>query len=136
MSRLTVLLARLIGLYCLIVALALAVHKQASVSTVDALVHAPDMLLVIGITTLTLGLAMVLQHNIWSGGAATVIVTIIGWLMLLRAAVFLFLPLDAIPALVELLQFEQLFYAYMALAAALGLYLTYAGFTAPLPPKQ
>jgi len=136
MSRLTVFLARLIGLYCIVVALALAVHKQASLSTVDALVHSPDILLVIGIAALTLGLAMVLRHNIWSGGAPTITVTLIGWLMLLRAAVFLFLPLDAMPSLIEAMRFEQMFYVYMALTAVIGLYLAYAGFTAPAPPTQ
>jgi hypothetical protein len=130
-SRLTAFLARLIGLFCVVLALAMAMHKQTSVATIDALVHSPDMLLIIGLVALGTGLALVLQHNIWSGGAATVVVTLIGWLLLVRAALLLFLPMETVASLIELIRFDDLFYVYMAIVAALGLFLTYAGFTAP-----
>jgi len=43
-------------------------RKQATVETVTALVQNPSMMLILGVITLAAGLAMVLAHNIWSGG--------------------------------------------------------------------
>jgi hypothetical protein len=134
-SRLTVFLARLIGLFALVMALAGAVRRQATLATLDAIVHSPDMLLVLGMIALVVGLAMVLRHNVWSGGAAPVIVTVIGWIMVLRGGLCLFLSPDAMSALLEAVHFEDMFYVYMAVILALGLYLTYAGFRSAASPS-
>jgi hypothetical protein len=52
------------------------------------------MMLVLGVSTLAAGLAMVLAHNIWSGDALAVIVTLMGWLTLalIKGLLFLLLP--------------------------------------------
>ena len=76
------------------------------------------------------GLAMILGHNIWSGGALPVVVTLIGWLVAIRGAVLLALSPSATMKLFEALRYEQLFYVYMGGTLILGLYLTYAGFSA------
>ena len=92
MSSRTLFLSRLIGLYCILVALSMMTRKQATVETVTALVQNPSMMLILGVITLAAGLAMVLAHNIWSGGALTVIVTLVGWITLVKSLFFLFLP--------------------------------------------
>jgi hypothetical protein len=127
----TTFLARLIGVYCIIVAVALATHMQASLVALDAVVHSPDILLVAGGIALLGGLAMVIGHNIWTGGLRVIVVTLIGWVTLLRALLLLFLPSDAVAALYDAMRVEQLFYFYMAITAAIGVYLTYAGFATP-----
>lgn len=76
MSRLTVFLSRLIGLFAILVALSLLMHKQATVETLTALVRNPPLLLIFGMIWLIAGLAMVLGHNVWSGGALPVVVTL------------------------------------------------------------
>jgi len=129
MSRVTVFLARLIGLYMMIVGLSLALRKEESISTISAVTHAPDLLLVLGLLALAAGLAIVLRHNVWSGGALPITVTLLGWLILLRSALLLFLPLQAIADLVDALQIERLFYVYVGIVIVLGFCLTYAGFT-------
>ena len=50
------------------------------------------MMLILGVITLAAGLAMVLAHNIWSGGALVVVVTLVGWMALIKSLSFLFLP--------------------------------------------
>jgi hypothetical protein len=134
----TTFLARLIGLYCIIVAVALSTHMQTSLVALDAVVHSPDILLVAGGIALLGGLAMVIGHNIWSGGLRVIVVTVIGWVTLLRAILLLFLPTDAVAALYEVMRVEQRFYFYMAITALIGVYLTYAGFAAltrPVPDR-
>ena len=92
MSSRTIFLSRLIGLYCILVALSMLTRRQATVETVTALLQNSSMMLILGVITLAGGLAMVLAHNIWSGGALVVIVTIVGWITLLKSLLLFFLP--------------------------------------------
>src|SRR5450432_1729319 len=91
MSPRTIFLSRLIGLYCILVALSMITRKQATLESVTAVLRDPSMMFVLGAITLVAGLAMVLAHNIWSGGALAVIVTLVGWMMLIKSLSFLFL---------------------------------------------
>ena len=129
MSARTVFLSRLIGIYCILFALAMAINKQATVATVVALVHDAPTLFVFGLVVVAAGLAIVLTHNIWSGGVLTVIVTIIGWLTLIKGLVFLFVPpATAVGIVIWGSAYDQYFYLDMALALLLGIYLTYESF--------
>jgi len=73
---------------------------------------------------------MVLAHNVWSGGALPVVVTLFGWILLIRGALLLFLPPEAVAGMMDSFHFEQLFYVYAGITLVLGLYLTYGGFSA------
>jgi hypothetical protein len=130
MLPLTIFLGKLIGLYCIIVALAMMAHKQSAVATMNALIRNPPLLLFVEVVGLAAGLAMVLGHNIWSGGALPVVITLLGWLMAIRGAVLLVLPQDATIKFFEALRYEELFYVYMGATLVLGLFMTYAGFSA------
>jgi len=128
MSPRTTFLSKLIGLYCLLAALAMVSHKQATVETVNALVHNPALLLIVSVITLVAGLAIVLGHNVWSGGVLPVIVTLVGWLTLIKGLVFLFLPPETAVGFFGGLHYEQCFYLYAAISLLFGVYLTYGGF--------
>jgi uncharacterized membrane protein len=130
MSALTRFLSRLIGLFLILVALSLAGRRQATVETLTALTHNPPLLLVLGIVFLCAGLAIVLSHNIWSGGALPVIITLIGWITLIRGLLLLFLAPETLAALLETAHLDRLFYVYVAITLVLGAYLTYGGFRA------
>jgi len=104
-------------------------HKRAAVEMVTVLVHNSPLLFIVGLITLVAGLAMILGHNVWSGGALPVIVTLIGWLTLIKSLLFLFLsPEAAVGFFLGGLHYEQLFYLYAAISLVLGVYLTYGGF--------
>jgi hypothetical protein len=129
MSSLTIFLSRLLGLYCVLVGLSMVTHKQAMVETMEALVRNPPALFIVAVIALGAGLAMVLGHNIWSGGALPVIVTLVGWMSLIKGLLFLFLPPEAaMGVFIGGLHYEQLFYMYTAITLVLGVYLTYGGF--------
>lgn len=130
MSPRTIFLSRLFGLYFLLVALPMMLHKQAVVEMVTALLRDPLMMFVFGLLALVAGLAMVLAHNIWSGGVLPVVVTILGWWALAKGLLFLLLFSGGAEGFyLGTLHYDQLFYLYMAICLALGAYLTYAGFT-------
>jgi hypothetical protein len=128
MSPLTIFLSRLIGLSAILLAISLATHKQASVETMTALVHNPSLLMIFGMVWLIAGLAIILGHNIWSGGALPVIVSLVGWLILVRGLLLLFLSPSAAVGLFTGLHFAQLFYLYVTISLVFGAYLTYGGF--------
>jgi len=125
----TLFLSRLIGLYCILVALSMITRKQVTLESVTALLHDPSMILILGVITLGAGLAMVLAHNIWSGGALVVIVTLVGWITLIKGLLFLFLPPEVEAGFfLRQLHYQELFYLYGAISLVLGIYLTYGGF--------
>ena len=131
MSRLTVFLARFIGLFTILIIAALLVRGSAAVET--AVVAGPVML-VYAMISLAAGLAMILGHNVWSGGALPVVVTVVGWLILAKGVLLSLLTPQASIQLFERMHYGEHYYLYLAPTLLLGLFLTWAGFTVPLPP--
>jgi hypothetical protein len=130
MSARTIFLSKLIGLYCLLAGAAMMARKQATVAAVTSMIHDAPLMMVLGMLLVVGGLATVLTHNVWSGGAAPVIATLIGWAALLKGVLFLFLPTEAAAGFyLHTLRYEQRLHLYMAPSLILGAYLTYAGFT-------
>jgi hypothetical protein len=128
MSPRTLFLSKLIGLYCILIGLSTMTRGQATVESVTALLQNSAMTLILGVITLAAGLAMVLAHNIWSGGAL-VVVTLVGWMALIKSLFFLFLPPEMETGLfLQQLHYQQFFYLYSAISLVLGVYLTYGGF--------
>jgi hypothetical protein len=130
MSPRTIFLSRLIGLFAILISLSMLMHKELSIETATTLIHARPLLSIVGMIVLVCGLAMVLSHNIWSGGLLPIVVTLFGWTILIRGALILFLSPDAMINVFEMLRLEELFPLYVIINLVLGLYLTYAGFQA------
>jgi hypothetical protein len=129
MTNRTVFLSKLIGLYCIFVSLVMLANKQAGLLMVTDLARNPSALFTLGAFVLLAGLAMILTHNIWSGGALPVIVTIVGWLTAIKGLLFL-CPSQgtALGMVLATVRYEQFYYAYYAIALIVGIYLTYGGF--------
>jgi hypothetical protein len=126
MSPRTVFLSRLIGLYSILVAISMMFHKHSIVAT---LLDDSPLVFLLGIITLVAGLAMVLAHNVWSGAASAVIVTVVGWITMIKGLLLLFLSPAAEADLIERkLHYEQYFYVFMAISLVIGIYLAYDGF--------
>ena len=128
----TVFLCRLLGLYLLLMGLAIVTHAEATVLKVSELAHNTPVLLLWSSIALAAGLAMVLAHNVWSGGAAGSLVTVIGWIILIKALLLLFLPTTVMMGFVGFFAFAHLIDVYAAIAIVVGGFLTFAGFRAPV----
>jgi len=131
MSVRTVFLARLFGLYCIIMAAAMLLQPEAFVTTVHAFVADAPLVLIAGVFTLFGGLAIVLLHNNWSGGALPIIITLLGWLTLIKAAVLLVLPSTRLVALYGGVSPTHILISG-SLTLLLGTYLTVTGFRSSL----
>src|ERR1700690_1403302 len=127
MSRLTVFVARFVGLFTVLLIVVLLVRGSAVVETTVA---EGSVMFTYAIISLAIGLAMVLGHNVWSGGTLPVVVTLVGWLILAKGLLLVFLPQQLMPGIIGQMQYGEHIYLYLAPALLLGAYLTWAGFTA------
>ena len=132
MSPRTVFLARLVGLSILLIALAIIANRAATAVAFVQLVHDPAALWLAAMLGLVAGLALVLGHNVWSGGVTAVLVTAIGWITLIKSAVILALPWspEMVEALSGWLRAPAFLYFDGAVLLVLGLILTVGGFRA------
>ncbi len=124
----TIYLSKLIGLFLILVALSMLVERQPTLDFAAAVAHNHALLVIIGMIGVAAGLAMVLGHNVWSGGVLPVVVTLVGWLTLVRGAFCLFASPELFAKLYTTINFERFVYIPLGLNLVLGLYLTYAGF--------
>lgn len=129
MSERTAFLSKLFGIYCILVAVAMGLNKHATIQMVTALVNDAPVLYLFGLTIVAVGLAIILSHNVWSGGALPVIVTLLGWSTLLKGLAFLFFPPpSSVGIAIWGNAYQHYYYLDVALALVLGAYLTYGGF--------
>ena len=125
--ELSIFLAKLLGLYLLIMSVAILVNHQPFNKLLNEYIKDLPALFFQSIFALLFGLVLVLSHNLWTGDWR-VIITIIGWLVLLKGIVHLFAPQVLIKRAVVL--YQAVSPALFVLTALLGAYLTYIGFTA------
>jgi hypothetical protein len=123
----SIFLARVLGIYYLIVSTAIAVNFNQFASDVERLINNPSLMFISSFFTLIIGLLMVVSHNIWEW-SWRVLVTIIAWLALIKGVSILFLPhyFDNL----SLYFVHHMKVAYMAAGIdfLLGLLLCYYGF--------
>ena len=88
--NLSIFWARLLGFYSLIVCIwALCSYKKLPDIIIN-LINNPSISMTLGIFTILIGLAIVISHPIWRGWP--LIVTILGYLIILKGLVLLFYP--------------------------------------------
>ena len=125
-------LAQLIGLSLLIVSISMLARREAMIALVESMMQNPPLLFVLGIIQLLGGLAIVLTQDASSGATLPLIVTMIGWWLMVRAGLLMFLSQDALWALFDAVELEKYYYASNTVGIVLGAYLTYAGFASAL----
>jgi hypothetical protein len=128
MMRLTVFLARFISLFTVLTVLAFFVRGSGMI---EATVANGPVMLAYGIMSLATGVAMMVGHNVWSDGPLPVVVTLVGWLILEKGMLLLFLPPEALTGFFGRMRYGEHIYLYLAPSLMIGLYLTWAGFAAP-----
>jgi hypothetical protein len=118
-------LAQLVGGYIVIYGIAMVVNRPLLTDALNALLHDATQVFIWGSICAAGGLAFIIGHNRWSGGVLTVVVTVIGWLTLLKGLALLLLPLSMASAYLSF--YDRAYYVYAAVALILGAWLCYAG---------
>jgi hypothetical protein len=128
MSFLTEFLARLIGIYCVIVAASMVIKRRETIATVNAMLDNPGAIMLSGVIALLIGLGVILSHNVWSGGALPVAVTLVGWSAAVKGAWLLATPSAMLRKMYAAMNYERFFLVFMGVTLTLGVYLTWASF--------
>ena len=102
-------------------------------SVVTATVSDGPVMLAYAIISLAMGAAMIVGHSVWSGGPLPVTVTLLGWLIFPdKSLVLLLATAETLVRAFGQMHYGDYFYLCLAPSLAIGLYLTWAGFTAPM----
>ncbi|HXB77526.1 MAG TPA: hypothetical protein VNX23_09020 [Bradyrhizobium sp.] len=126
MSQLTIFLARSIGLFTVLL---VAGFMARGGTVIEATVEDEAVMISYAIISLAMGVAMVVGHNVWSGGALPVVVTLVGWLILAKGFTLLVLAPDEMAAMVQRMGYAEHYRLLLTPALVVGLYLTWAGFS-------
>ena len=127
----TKLWARILGLWILLAVLAMLANRQNTIDILNAFFASPALMWTTGVFTTLIGIAIIVTHNRWSGGALPSLVTLYGWIVLLKGLAFVWLPASVEQAGYNALHFGQYFYLYFVVSLLIGGYLTYGGLRAP-----
>jgi hypothetical protein len=76
------------------------------------------------------GLAVVLGHQVWSGGALPAVVTLMGWAALLKGVTPMLVPAERMADAYKGMGFERFFHAWMVAVLAIGIWVTVMAFNA------
>lgn len=92
MTPLTFFLGKFLGLSYLVTCVVCMIRPEATLEATNAMAENTGVLLVSGIFTMAAGIAVVIGHNVWSGGALPVAVTVLGWMMLVKGIALMVMP--------------------------------------------
>jgi hypothetical protein len=129
MSPTTAFLGKLVGLYLVAISIAMLTGRRRTLATLDEMARSGPWMLFAGMVATMAGLAIVLTHNLWSGGALAVAVTLTGWAGLLKGISLLVVPPETMAKAYKATGFERFFYPWLGAALVLGLWMTLDAFT-------
>ena len=123
----TLFLAKIIGLYFLVIGLHMALRGKELRVMFEAFAENRPLTYLTSVFVLILGLLLVVSHNVWVAGWP-VIVTLLSWLVLIKAVAYLLLPFDAMAGVMRASNRPAWFTFGGILTMALGLFLAGKGF--------
>jgi hypothetical protein len=120
-------LARIIGLFCVVIAAGMISNPRAYQKMIEDFSKNLALVYLSGIFALLIGFLMVSMHNVWRADW-TVIITIFGWLGLIKGVWLLLLP-NTVAKITALYQKKaSLLVFYAVLMLALGIFLLVKGY--------
>lgn len=120
-------LSKVIGIYLIIVSIALLVNMQQFINLVNTLINDAPLMFVSGFFTLILGILMVVSHNIWQWNWR-VLITIISWLTLFKGASIVLYPQFIDSMTILFVGSMNIAYIAAGMDLVLGVVLCYFGF--------
>lgn len=124
---LTTFLAQLIGVYAIVIGLLILLRKKVFLAVIDGYYKHPSTVFVPGLIAMFLGLLLVLQYNYWNEGTLPLVITLFGWVALIKGLWLLFFPESSVKS-IESFKVNELSWLYGTIVLVLGLYLAGSGF--------
>ena len=130
MSTTTIFLGKILGLYLVTISIGMLVNRRRTLAALDEMARSGPWMLFSGMVATSAGLAVVLGHQVWNGGALPVVVSLIGWVAFLKGVTLLLVPTERMADAYKGIGFERFFYAWMVVVLAIGLWVTWLAFAA------
>jgi hypothetical protein len=130
MSTTTIFLGKFLGLYLVAISIGMLANRRRTLEALDEITRSGPWMLFSGVVATAAGLAVVIGHQVWSGGPLPVVVTLVGWAALLKGVTLLLVPAGRMAAVYRGLGFERFFYAWMVVVLVIGLWMTAMVFAA------
>ena len=124
---LSIFLAKTIGLYLVIVSAAFILKANELKPVALDMVRNSSLVMFSGILALIFGILIVVSHNIWVMDWR-VIITLLGWLALLKGVMRLFFPEFAMSKMKKCVENNASYTMMMLITLFIGLVLLYFGF--------
>lgn len=126
----SIFLAQVLGLYLLIVGIAMLVNAKKMKAVVTEFLNSPALMFFGGVITLILGIILILIHNIWALDWR-LIITLLAWLTFIKGFVNLVFPVQDLKfskQVMHSLNDPIRFRVISAVYVLLGLILCFVGF--------
>lgn len=123
----SIFLAKVMGLYFIIISLSLLIIKNRMKSIISGIFRNSSLQFVMGFIILIIGLLLVISHNIWTN-SWQVLITIIAWLTLIKGILNLSFPKIIEKMTTPFLKSKILPYVSIMLNFLVGVFLCYHAF--------
>ena len=120
-------IAKLLGPFILVGGVGMLVNQSIYQAMISEFLHSTALVYLSGLLSLLAGLAIVNVHNSWTSGWS-VVITVIGWLMLIGAVVRLVLPQLAIGLGTTIYGSSAALVVVAVVSLVLGGFLTFKGY--------
>ena len=125
----SIFLARLLGPFLLAVGVGILINPKPFYTMTSEVVRSVTLVYLFGLLDFAAGLAIVLTHNVWAANWR-VLITILGWLMLIRGAVRILAPETIMGFAAKVIGNKQLIPISGIVTGVLGLVFFYFGYMA------
>ncbi len=124
-----ILIARLVGPIFIAIAAGILLNASFYVGAVVEAVHSPTLVYISGIASLLAGLAMVNAYTAWTGDWR-VVVTILGWILVIAGIVRIIIPQLVTPVATTLFSGPTSLSITAVIVLVIGGFLTFKGYRA------
>jgi hypothetical protein len=123
----SIFLAKLMGPILALGGLAMLINRKELEALAQEFLRSRALFFLLGLVDFAIGLAIVLTHNVWIADWR-IIITLLGWFLLVRGAVRVLIPDQIKPIGTKLLRNANVVTGSVAATFVLGLVLSYFGY--------
>jgi hypothetical protein len=124
----SIVLAKILGFYLVIISIALLINLPMYRTNIKNMINDETSMILGGFIALIVGLLIVVGHNVWAYNWQ-VIITIVGWMALLKGVFILATPKLAKDINLKFLEIKLAYPVTLVITLLMGLFLLYHGFT-------
>jgi len=123
----SIFLAQLMGIFSLVMGFSMLAKQKMLISIFHELSGSRALSYILGTLMFLLGLLVILNHNVWEL-SPRIIITIIGWVILIEGGSYLFISKETLRKYLAFLDNRKIYYIIALGYLILGSYLVYFGF--------